>query len=108
MSLNLPLTAVVNNDLLFTCAPTYEGAPIILADYTLKAYLKATSTTPDDDGLQFAEGTGLTVTYASVFTWAISAASNVTTGTLWYRSDIIDSEDRVATIWYGDFTVIPA
>ena len=51
---------------------------------------------------------GVRAAVRPVFTWAISAASNVTTGTLWYRSDIIDSEDRVATIWYGDFTVIPA
>jgi len=108
MSQQAPVSAVVNNDLKFNVAITYESAPLILEPYTLKVVLKTSASTPDSAGLTFEEGSGLTVTYPSEFTWVIPRADNTTAGQLWYRVDIIDGSGDVATALYGNFTVIAA
>jgi len=112
MSLRSDLSGIAANDLLFAFALTYAGVPLNITGYTLKAYLKASATTPDALASVFLSGTGLTVTSASTgeFTWAIPAAdvSIAAPGALWYRVDVIDTASHVATAMLGALTLAAA
>ena len=112
MSLRFDLAGIVNNDLEFEFALTYSGIPLNLTGYTLKAYLKASATTPDALASVFQSGTGLTITNApdGEFTWAIphADAALAAPGALWYRVDVIDSSSDVATAMYGALNLAAA
>jgi hypothetical protein len=104
------IQAIVNNDVYLYLTITYNGAPLNLTGYTLKAYLKATRTTPDSEATVFTTSSGLTVTDAATgsVTWDIPHADLPDATNLWYRFDVIDASSEVFTSLYGNFTVLPA
>jgi hypothetical protein len=112
MSLRSDLSAIAGNDLLFQFALTYNGIPLNLTGYTLKAYLKASATTPDALAMVFGSGTGLTITDAATaqFTWTIphADAAIAAPGALWYRVDVIDASSDAATAMYGALNLTAA
>jgi hypothetical protein len=102
MSLQIDLSAVVNNDLEFSGQATYAGAAFNLTGMTLTAYLKASRTATDESGTEFTP-TIATGTQGD-FTWVVPHADNDTAGSFWYRIDLNNSGD-IATIFFGTFTV---
>jgi hypothetical protein len=105
MSMEIDLTAVVNDDLLFNGQARYNGAVFNLTGMTLVAVLKASKTASDGSGTTFtpAIATGT----QGLFTWTIPRGDNTTTGTFWYHIYVEDAGDN-ATIFFGTFTVNPA
>ena len=113
MSLRFDLSGyVAGNDILVEFNLTYAGIPLNVTGYTLKAYLKAASTTPDALATVYQSGTGLTIVDASIgeFTWEIPVAvtSISAPGALWYRVDVLDSSSHPATAMYGALNLTAA
>lgn len=106
MSINTPLTGIVNNDLSFAFALTYDGEKLNLANYTIAVYLKASQTTPDSSATTFSPSPSIAT--AGEFTWAIPRADNTTAGVLWYRVDVINGSGDVATCAFGPLTILAA
>jgi hypothetical protein len=109
MSLQVNLTAVAGNDLLYHVTVTFNGQPLNLTGYTPLAVLKASATATDASGTTFGIGTGLTYTFqtAGQFNWAIPHADTVPNGSMWYRVDV-DNGSTLTTALYGNLVLIPA
>lgn len=111
MSLNVDLHGcVANKDQLWNVTATYDDKPLLLSNYTITAYLKASRTASDGSGTSFTTSSGLTVVenYAGKFTWAVPRADVAAAGTLWYRIDIEDGASRIYTLLYGNMFLISA
>jgi hypothetical protein len=107
MSVQANISAVAGNDLLPEFSITLNGTPLNLAGYAIVAHLKASATTPDDDGLQFTIGDGLTLVSPSQFTWSIPHTDTVPAGQMWYRVDLQDGSN-IVTAMYGNLTLVAA
>jgi len=110
MSLQLPLSGVVHNDLAYDFQLTYNRILLNLTGYTVRVVLKPSATAADASGITYEAGTGLTITSAAEgeFTWDIPAADVPAAGAMWYRADVIDGLAHVATALYGPLTLIAA
>ena len=103
-------TAVVNNDSVYAVQVTYNGSPLNLTGYTLKAYLKASRLTPDSEAVLFQSGSGITITSAALgeLNLDIPHADLPSPTFQWYRIDVIDSSGNITTAIYGNLSVLPA
>jgi hypothetical protein len=110
MGVQLDQAAIVGNDTVYQMQILYNGVPLNLAGYTLKAYLKATRLTPDADAVVYQSGSGITITSAALgqFTLTVPHANLPNPSTLWYRVDVIDGSGNITTAIYGNFGVLPA
>ncbi len=106
MSIQIPLTGIVSNDLVYQLALTYQGEPLNLNDYTITVYLKASQTTPDGDATTFTPAT--VEALAGTCTWTVGHAGNATAGTFWYRVDAVNGSGDVATCIFGVLTILAA
>lgn len=107
MSLYFPLTALVNNDTAYYFNITFNGKPLALTSYTIKAYQKASATATDASGVTYTVGAGITVINSPLGqVKLIIPHANVTTpGTQWWHLDLIDGAGGVYTCFYGALTV---
>lgn len=107
MSLYFPLFALQNNDTAYYFDVTFNGKPLNLTAYTVKAYQKASASAADGTGITYLVGSGLTVTNAALgqVKFVIPHANVPTQGTYWWRLDIIDTNSAVYTVFYGTLTV---
>lgn len=106
MSTLAGLAAVAGDDLEFTLALAYDGAPLDLTGYTVTAVIKPRATSPDSDGTSYA----LTVTDAAsgACTWTVPHADTTVPGSRAYHVRVSDSQGRVATAVYGTLTLAAA
>lgn len=107
MSLQWPLLALQNNDSAFYFNITFNGNPLPLAPYTVKAYQKASSSASDASGITYTVGSGLTIINAPLGqVKLIIPHGNVTTaGIQWWHLDLIDASAGVYTVFYGPLTI---
>ena len=111
MSLQVDLTVVVNNDASFAFDLTYNGLPVNLTGCTVTVYLKASRTASDGSGLTFstpASGVTFNSQELGKVTWALPKDDNATSGTLWYRLDVLDTGSFMTTYFFGNFNVLSA
>jgi hypothetical protein len=121
--MQMDLTTQQNNDTTFTFSLTNlmvnsspdsynSNAPddysaFNLTGYTAEAFLKASQTTPDIDGVSF------TVTIVTpllgAISWAVPRADVSVAGAFWYRIDLTNTgTGLIETAVFGNFTVLAA
>lgn len=86
------------------CAVLQDGAALSLSGITLTIYLKATSTTPDEQGIAYTTSNGLTITNSSggLLNWVIPAGIIPPGSSLWYHATAtVTSGGEVFTWAYG-------
>src|SRR5690348_577466 len=107
MSLQIPLTAIQGNDNNYFLDVTFNGDPLNLNNYTPHAYLKATQTTSDGSAIVYNIGSGLAWVNQALgkLKLTIPHANVATAGTQWWRLDIVDASNNVATVFYGPVTI---
>lgn len=107
MSLYYPILALTGNDTNYKLNITLNQKPLNLAGYTIKAYQKATATTPDASAIVYQVGSGITIVSSTLGQLILTIPhANVTTpGTQWWRLDITDGSGLISTVFYGPLTI---
>lgn len=107
MSLYFQLFALQNNDTAYYLDVTFNGKPLDLTPYTIRAYQKASATVSDGSGITYQVGSGITVINMALgkLKLVVPHANATTPGTQWWRLDIIDSGGAVYTVFYGTLTI---
>lgn len=107
MSLQLPLTALTNNDNAYYLDVTFNGQPLNLTGYTPHLYVKASQTVADNTGTTYNIGAGLTWVQQSLgkLKFVLPHTATGTAGTQWWHLDIVDGSGIVTTVFYGPLTI---
>lgn len=111
MSLLLPLSVVVNNDISWNFQVTTDGVPQDLTSFVVKTVVKAKNSTADTAALHTytSPSAALTVTSPTqgLVTWAVPHADLSTPGIFWWRMDIVSGSIQY-TVFDGPLTVLAA
>lgn len=86
------------------CAVLQDGAALSLSGITLTIYLKASQTTPDEQGIPYTTSNGLTITNSSdcLHNWVIPAGIIGGGQSMWYHATAtVTSGAEVFTWAYG-------
>ena len=107
MSLQLPLTALTNNDNSYYLDVTFNGAPLNLTGYTPHLYVKASQTVADNTGTTYNIGSGLTWVTQTLgkLKFVLPRTAVTAAGTQWWHLDIVDGSGLVTTVFFGPLTV---
>lgn len=109
MTVRQDIGGVVNNDLLYTIALTYNDRPLNLTAYAPTVVVKTSQAAQDSAGATYTVGAGLTVVSAPAgrFTLRVPRAATATAGSQWYRVDVTNGTD-VSTALCGTLTLMSA
>jgi hypothetical protein len=107
MSLQLPLTALQNNDNTYYFNATFNGDPLDLTPYAPRVVVKATQTTTDGSATIYNIGGGLSYVTQTLgrLKFVLPHAATTTAGIQWWRLDIVDGGGFVSTVFYGPLTI---
>lgn len=110
MTTRADIAGVAGDDLAFSFALIYNGAPLNLGSYTPFVVVKASAKATDASGVTYAVSSGIQITKAlrGKFTLSIPRASTGAAGTTWYRCFVTDPSGNVATAMLGSFTLASA
>ena len=108
MSTNQALTALRGNDTTWQLQAFLNGMPLNLSGYTLKCYVKASSTATDASGTTYTAGSGITVVNSGqgIINFTVPATALTTPGTQWWHWDITDGSNNNSTVMYGPLTIL--
>lgn len=100
MTVRQDIAGIVNNDLQFTFALTYNDLPLNLTGYTTICVVKPSQISLDSAGTTYSVGSGLTVlsAVAGRLQLNIPHASTATAGTQWYRVDVSNGTGTYAAM----------
>lgn len=110
MTVQRNIAGVINNQLPFTFALTYNDKPLNLTGFTYTVIVKPSQTAQDSAGTTYTVSSGLTAVsvVSGRFKLVIPANMTASAGTQWYRVDVSSGAGGPYSAMCGVLTLMSA